>query len=516
MRTKRFLKVVLPFLLVTSLLVTAVYAQDSSDVCPGGVGGDLVVALNADLFSSDPLMGGTIAAVNYNMAIADPLVIMGDEGPAPWLIESWEATPEGVYTWNIRQGVLFHDGTPLNAEAVLYSINRLTNPDNGYRYGTYFARTTEINVIDEYTLEVVNESYDVEFMDRMINISIVSPTAFEAAGADFALAPVGSGPFRFVSYTPGERAVLERNPDYWQPGKPCLDTLTFRFIPEEAVRLIELEAGTVHVAMDMAASSMQAQMAGLELITTPARGQQMVYFNLSRITDPAVRRAVNHAINRQAIVTNVYQDMSIVGYYPMPPSVWAYNENTQIYEYDVEAANQILDEAGYVMGANGVREKDGVPLVWQMPVSSIPSRQQASEMVAGMLSEIGIQVELQSMEHLTYLDSVRAGNYDIAWYEWAGSTSDPWAYSGGLASNYAFNVTQFGDPELDAYLNEALVTIDRDARQQLYDDYFAIVMDNAYVASVAFKPEVTVVRPEVEGVQFPGGRLLFESVYLSS
>jgi|GEM_PF-1482564 peptide/nickel transport system substrate-binding protein len=515
--TQHFVKRALLAVFAAAVLVPAtISAQDATEACPGSINGDLVVALNNDLFSTDPLMGGTIAAVNYNMALSDPLVIMGDVGPSPWLIESWEATPEGVYTWNLRQGVNFHDGTPFNAEALVYNIERLRNPDNEYRYGSYFARTTALNVIDEYTLEVVNESFDVEFMDRMINITPGSPTAYETLGEDFITAPVGTGPFRFVSYTAGERAVLERNPDYWQAGKPCLNSITFRFIPEEAVRLIELEAGTVHVAMDMAASAIQAQSAGLELITTPPRGQQMVYFNLSRITDPLVRQAVNHAINRQAIVTNVYQDMSVVGFYPMPPSVWAFNDTTQVYDYDVTLANELLDQAGWVMGPDGIREKDGQQLVWSMPTSNIPSRQQASEMVAGMLSEIGIGIEMQGMDQLTFIDTVRAGNYDIAWYEWAGSTSDPWAYSGGLHSEYAFNVTQFGDPTLDSLLDQALVIQDREARQALYDEYFSIVMENAYVASVAFKPEVTVIRPEVEGVQFPGGRLLFESVTLNT
>jgi peptide/nickel transport system substrate-binding protein len=508
------LKVVVPVFLVLSLFGAFVQAQDAGADCPGGVGGDLVVALNSDLFSTDPQMGGTIAAVNYNMAIADPLVIMGDEGVAPWLIESWDITPEGVYTWQIRQGVTFHDGTTLNAEAVKFNIERLLDRSGGWRYGVYFAKTQEINVLDEYTLEIVNSDYDVEFMDRMINISIVSPTAVETLGADFAAAPVGSGPFKFVSYTSGERAVLERNDNYWQAGKPCVNTLTFRFIPQEAVRLIELEAGTVHVAMDMAASAIQAQAAGLELLMTPQRGQQMVYFNLSRITNPLVRQAVNHAILREAIVTNVYQNMSVVGYYPMPPSVWAFDPSIPIYEYNPERANELLDQAGWVRGADGIRVKDGQRLEWDMPASSIPSRQQAAEMIAGMLGDIGIQVNLRVMDQLTFIDTSRAGNYDIVWYEWAGSTSDPWAYSGGLHSQYAFNVTQFGDPELDRYLDEALVTLDRETRQQLYNEYFTIIQENAYVASVAFKPEVTAIRPEVGGVQFPGGRLLFDSAYI--
>lgn len=511
MALQRLLKVASVLSFVFAVVLLPAQAQDT--MACGSTGGELVVALNADLYSADPQMGGTIAAVNYNMAVADPLVIMGDEGPAPWLIESWDATPEGVYTWNIRQGVTFHDGTPLNAEAVKFNIERLMDAENEFRYGVYFSSMQELNVLNEYTLEVVTSTYDVEFMERMINISIVSPTAVQAMGDAFVNAPVGSGPFQFVSYTPGERVVLERYDGYWQAGKPCVDRLVLRFIPEEIVRLIELESGTVHIAMDMAASVEQARAADLQLITTQPLGQQLVYFNLSRITDPLVRQAVNHAINRQAIVTNIFQDVSIVGYYPMPPSVWAYSEDIPTYGFDLDRANQLLDEAGWLIGDDGIREKDGEKLIWDMPSSSIPSRQQASEMIVGMLSDVGIQANLQVMEHLTYLDSVRAGEYDIAWWEWAGSTSDPWAYSGGLHSQYAWNPTQFGDPELDAYLDAALVSLDREERTNLYNEYFMEVMENAYVASVAFKPGVSVARPEVAGIQFPGGRLLFESVY---
>ena len=232
-----FTRILVLCLMLSLLFSTSVHSQDDMMGC-GTTGGELVVALNADLYSADAQMGGTIASVNYNMAIADLLVVMGDEGPAPWLIESWDATLDGVYTWNIRQGVTFHDGTPLNAEAVKFNIERLLDPDNEFRYGVYFRRTEEINVVDEYTLEIVNSSFDVEFMDRMINISIVSPTAVQEMGDDFANAPVGTGPFKFVSYTPGERIVLERNENYWQEGKPCVDSLVFRVIPEEAVRLI--------------------------------------------------------------------------------------------------------------------------------------------------------------------------------------------------------------------------------------------------------------------------------------
>lgn len=479
-------------------------------------GGTLIVALERDLESTDPTVGGTIDAVIYNMAIADHLVYMGDDGLEPWIIEAWEVTPEGVYTWRIRQGVTFHDGTTLDAEAVKFNIERLIVPENNLRYGSYFQRMRSIEIIDDYTLQIDMGAYDLEFMERMINIGIASPTAIKELGAGFRDAPVGSGPFRFVSYTQGERIVLERNPNYWREGEPYVDQLIFRIIPEANVRLIELEAGTVHYAVNMAAADLnQAARAGLVVHTGPALGRLILYMNTQRITDPAVRRAVNHAINRQVLVDVVTNGLAEVAYYAVPRSSWAYNPDIPVYPHDVERANQLLDEAGWVRGPDGIRAKNGQRLVWDMPADSIPSRLRAAEIIASMLAEIGIQVNIRSMDSAAFTATARGGDHHLAWFQWAGSTADPWVAAGDLHCNYAWNIAQFCDPELDKIVDEALVTLDQDRRKELYDRFFTHVQEQSYYVAVGHLPAVFVARPEVEGVRIVGGRLLFNEARLS-
>jgi peptide/nickel transport system substrate-binding protein len=478
-------------------------------------GGTVVVALERDVESTDPSVGGTIDAVNYNQAIADHLVYMGDEGLEPWVIENWEVTPEGIYTWRIRQGITFHDGTVLDADAVKFNIDRLRVPENNLRYGSYFQRLQSIEVIDDYTLELNMGAYDLEFMERMINIGIVSPTAVEALGEGFRDAPVGSGPFIFESYTPGERIVLRRNPNYWRSGEPLVDELVFRIIPEASVRLIELEAGTVHYAVNMAAADLaEAERAGLEVVRGPALGRLILYMNLERITDPAVRRAVNHAIDRQVLVDVVTNGLAEVAFYAVPRSSWAYNPDIPTYPYDIERANAILDEAGWVRGADGVRAKDGERLVWDMPADSIPSRLRAAEIIAAMLNEIGIQVNIRSMDSTAFTDTARGGDHHLAWFQWAGSTFDPWVAAGDLHCNYAWNIAQYCDPELDALVEEALVSQDQERRQELYDAFFTRVQEEAFYVAVGHLPAVFVARPEIEGVRIVGGRLLFNEARL--
>lgn len=475
-----------------------------------------VVALERDVESTDPTVGGTIDAVNYNQAIADHLVYMGDDGLEPWVIERWEATPDGVYTWHIQQGITFHDGTVLDAEAVKFNIERLMVPENDLRYGSYFQRLQSIEVIDDYTLQLDMGAYDLEFMERMINIGIVSPTAVESLGEGFRDAPVGSGPFRFVSYTPGERIVLERNPDYWRSGEPFVDELIFRIIPEANVRLIELEAGEVHYAVNMAAADLaQAERAGLNVVRGPALGRLIIYMNSQRITDPAVRRAVNHAIDREVLVDVVTNGLAEVAYYAVPRSTWAFNENIPIYEHDVERANQILDEAGWTRGSDGIRTREGERLVWEMPADSIPSRLRAAEIIAAMLSEIGIQVNIQSMDSAAFTATARGGDHHLAWFQWAGSTSDPWVAAGDLHCNYAWNIAQYCNPELDALVDEALVSLDQDRRQEIYDEFFTYVQEQSFYVAVGHLPAVFVARPEVEGVRIVGGRLLFNEAQLT-
>lgn len=478
----------------------------------------LIVGLHQDLESTDPTVGGPIASVTYNMAVADHLVYMSEAGLEPWVLESWEVTPEGVYTWQVRKGITFTDGTVLDAEAVKFSIERLLVPENNLRYGAYFANLRTIEVIDEYTLRLDMGQYDVEFMERMTNIGIVSPTAVQALGTNFATAPVGSGPFIFESYTPGERIVLRRNPNYWRPGEPKVDRLVFRIIPETGVRLIELEAGTLHYAMNMASADLdRAADAGLMIEKGPALGRLVLYFNLKRITDVNVRRAVNHAIAREPLMEAVTGGIGRPAYYAVPEVMWTYNPNIQIYEYDPDRANQILDDAGWVRGNDGVRAKDGVRLEWQMPVEANPASVQATELISAMLEEIGIRVTIRPLDTAAHTDAARGGDHDLTLMQWASTSTDPWFTAADLFSTYSWNMAQYGEPDfLDPLITAGLTTLDRDKRQAIYDEFFTYTQDQSLSVTLGHVPQVFVARPEVDGVRIMGARLLLSGASLTT
>lgn len=481
-------------------------------------GGELVVALSRDLRSTDPLTGGTIDAVDYNMAIAEVLVLYGTDGLQPWLIEDFKSDPDGTYTWKVRKGIKFTDGTPLNAEAVKASIEHLLEPKNEYPYRVYFiGKTQRIDVVDEYTLRVKNRTFDVEFMDRMPNVGIVSPTALRR-GVDLRRTPVGTGPFKFVSYTPGERIVLERNDQYWRPNEPYLDRLVFRIIPDENVRLLELEAGSVHLAVDMGAADLRRATArGLKVQATAATGSMLVYFNLKRLTDVAVRRAASLAIDRDAIMRALYQQYGATASYNIPKAMAFYHDpSISGADYDLDRAKTVLDEAGWKVGADGIRANArGEKLVWTMPASSIASQIAGSQMIAGMLKRVGIQVNIGIMDFRTYESRAIGGDYDIVYYEWAGSSTDnPWHNTTVTYSKYAWKIPQINDPLLDRLHEQSLVTLDQRQRKQILKEYFTYVQRNYLYYTIGHKPYMFLSRPEVNGVQLGANRTLFNGTWL--
>jgi peptide/nickel transport system substrate-binding protein len=264
-----------------------------------------------------------------------------------------------------------------------------------------------------------------------------------------------------------------------------------------------------------AADLAQAERAGLDVVTGPALGRLILYMNTQRITDPDVRRAVNHAIDREVIVDVVTNGLADVAYTAIPGASWAYSPDIPTYEHDVERANQLLDEAGWQRGADGIRAKDGERLVWDMPAESIPSRLRAAEIISSMLAEIGIEVNIRSMDSAAFTATARGGDHHLAWFQGAGSTADPWVAAGDLHCAYAWNIAQYCNPELDALVEEALVSLDQDRRAEIYDEFFTTVQEESYYVAVGHLPAVFVARPEVEGVRIVGGRLLCNEARLN-
>ncbi len=389
----------------------------------GEPGGTATIVTNANPASWDLTNSTwpTWEGVNF---LYDRLINFDEEeNLLPGLALTWEVSADGLeYTLTLRPGVTFHDGTPFNAEAVKFNIQRhLDVPDSGF-YAA-FEPVASMEVIDDLTIKIVlsgirpNFAYDGLAQWGALQ---VSPTAFAELGDRFGEAPVGTGPFKFTSYEPGAMITYSRNEEYWD-GAPLLETVQVRIIPESAVALLEMEAGTVDAIL-VEPKDVQA-MTDLDLVieSRVSPGAEMMSINLSQSpTDElAVRQALAHAIDRDAIIEAVlfgFAEKSNGGVTSNSPF---YNADIPLIEYDPDKAGTLLDEAGWVMGDDGIRERDGQPLRLALLSTDFTDWGLFNQIFQEQLRVVGIDTEITSLEWNAMLDQWREnqGPWHISYHQ---------------------------------------------------------------------------------------------------
>ncbi|MFQ6042267.1 MAG: ABC transporter substrate-binding protein, partial [Candidatus Poribacteria bacterium] len=281
----------------------------------------------------------------------------------PALAESWETSEDGlVWTFHLRRGVKFHDGTDFNADAVLFSYDRQRDENHPFHnVGKTWVYWNDlgmndiiesIEAVDEFTVRITLKRPYAPFINVMAipPFDIVSPTAVKKWREEFTSHPVGTGPFKFVSWARNDRIVLEANENYWG-GKPGVQRLIFRTIPESSVRLLELQKGNIHIMEFPNPDELEIIRNDKNLKLLEVAGVNIGYvamnFNRKPFDNRKVRLAVNHAINKQSIVDNLYMGLGIVAKNPIPPTVWGYDNSIEDFAYNPELARQLLKEAGY-------------------------------------------------------------------------------------------------------------------------------------------------------------------------
>ena len=316
----------------------------------------------------------------------------------PGLAHDWEVSDDGLtYTFFLEEDVTFHDGTDFNAEAVKTNFERWADPnhefafaDDGYvysMYGTMFGGfkgddghvIKEINVVDDHEIEFVLNQPLGFFLQNMgmSYFAITSPSALEEHGASINENPVGTGPFKFVSWSKDDSIILEKFEDYRKEGLPKLDEVIFQVIPDNAARLIALRSGEIDIMdglnPDDAAGIEQEE--SLVLLTRAANNFGYLGLNTQQepLDDPLVRKAINHAIDRSAIAEALYAGYAQPAVNPVPPGYLGYNDELELYEYNLDKSKELLAEAGY---------EDGLEIeLWTMPVARpyIPDPESVSE-----------------------------------------------------------------------------------------------------------------------------------------
>ena len=469
------MKKFIALLLVVCTLLTVVGCSKKADKADDAAKDSIVIAQGADPTSLDPYGTTDTPAIRVAQCIFETLVTRDDDGNiAPMLAESWEIQDDCTYIFHLRKGVKFHNGEELKASDVAFSFSKIAeSPHASSIRATIDFENSK--AIDDYTFEMKLTEPFGPILNHLGHpvMAIVNEKAYTEAGNQVSEQPCGTGPYKFVSWVPDDRIELVTFDDYWG-GKANITNMTWRTIPEIASRSIEVEAGTVDIAIDIQASELE-RLEKVDKVTTFKEEQSSINFiclnnMIAPFDNVKVRQAINMAIDVDAICKVVYQGTGAVARAPMSKSVWAYNDNLPEHEYNVEKAKALLAEAGYPDG-----------FTCTMTCDQNQQRLDTAEMVQAQLAQIGITMEIASMERGAFIDKVIAGELEMFGLGWTADTGDPdYALFASFHSSMhgeGGNMSFYSNPELDELLELGRSSTDPDVRKDAYYKVQEIVWD---------------------------------------
>jgi peptide/nickel transport system substrate-binding protein len=468
----------------------------------------------------------------------------------PCLATAWTISPDGKnITFDLRQGVKFHDGTDFNASAVVFSFERQYNTSHPYyQYGEWaywrymFSDITKVEKIDDYKVKIVLRRPNAAIMTSlaMFTVAIVSPTNAAKYGADAFKHPCGTGPFKFVEWVIDDHITVEAFENYWR-GAPKLDKVIYRVITDPSKRLLAIQAGEIQGMEYPDPASLDIIKADVSLTLLANPGMNIGYIamnngygyndtNHNGIHDPdepwvktpgyfkpftnrTVRQAVNYAINKTWIVQNLYKGTATVAKNGMPPFMLGYNDDIVDYSYNPTKAQQLLMEAGYPNGFNTT--------LWVMPVSRPymfdPSA--IGEAIQSYLEDVNIHVQIYQIDWSTYLAKTQAGEHSICLLGWTGDNGDPDNFMNvlyganqctiGTAGNVAF----YNNSAVQELFTAAIETYTTSERADLYEEAQELIHEDAPFVYLAYANQHLVFRTSVHGfIMNPAERMFFYPV----
>ncbi|MDO3413080.1 ABC transporter substrate-binding protein [Saccharibacillus sp. CPCC 101409] len=514
----------------------------TAQAAPGGAqtsapvqGGELTYALATSPDTLDPRRSGLAVSVRVFSALYDTLLVRRQDGSlAPSLATEWEASGDGLsYTLKLRQDVKFQDGTPFNAEAVKYNFDSIIDPDTKAANALALLRPYKSSeVVDEYTIKLNLETPSQAFLGNLSQgmLSIVSEAAAKAEGEDYGKKPVGTGPFKFASWTENAEIKLTKNPDYaWgsaeakNTGAAYLDALTFKIVPEEATRIGGVQSGQVLAAETVPPQNVVALQSdpNAQLLQTNTIGfPYTLFFNLEHKPwdELKARQAVQYAVDIDAIVKTLYLGTYERAWSSVTPGILGYDESLEgKLKPDPAKANALLDELGWTKGADGIRVKDGKKLTLHY-VDGSPNREKRNDiaaMIREQLKAVGIETEVEITQDVA---TVVYQNWDYDLYGNSQVNSDPH----GLTSFYHSTkegdrrtLSGLSDPEVDKWLEEGAVEKDEAKRAEIYKKVQQYISDQALILPIYVFPYTVAAGKSVQGLAFdPFGYPIFNDVYL--
>jgi peptide/nickel transport system substrate-binding protein len=486
-------------------------AEQEEAVDADEVDRDAVLRFGAPYFGEtanfDPHRVATAVANVYLFPVYDRLVHLDpDASPIPGLATDWTFEEDGtVLTMELREGVTFHDGTPFDAEAVQANIERGQTLE-GSTVQAELAVIEEVEVVDTHEvrlhLTAPSTSLPLVLSDRAG--AMISPAAH--GNEDLSFAPVGSGMYEVTDYVPGGQAVYSRYEGYWDPDAALLRELVLINLQDAPARLNALRAGEIDATELDVVNAEEAEGSGLSITAEPGLVYMNLYLNRTRsaFADVRVRRALNHALDRQAFVDFLAFGYGEVASQPFPEGYIAHNPEAEgLYPYDPDRARELLAEAGL-----------GDGFTFEAVIPPIDSYVQHAEAIQAQLLEVGIRMELTQHPDINqafFVEQARDAMVSI----WTGRP-DPQMTVNLLYTSSGFsNAGRHSTPEVEELQAEALATTDPDERMELLQALSLQIMEDALAVPIYFPEQVVAFKPEVVGLQpWTSGKVEFRGVGL--
>ncbi|MBI3980024.1 MAG: ABC transporter substrate-binding protein [Chloroflexi bacterium] len=476
-------------------------------------GGTLVQATAWTYPSLDPIMT-TVARLPAHMAISNSLVNLELVDPKTWehkvvgdLAESWEQPDPTTIVFKLKKGVTFHDGSDFDAEVAKWNLLRARDHAKS-QLKTQLTVLASAEALDKSTLRLKLKTPNPAFLRSLAfengaKVQMSSKVALEKLGDDgFARSPVGTGPFKFKQWITDDRVILERNPNYHVTGAdgkalPYLDGLVFRYVPDPAVALVDMRAGSAHIldrvpAKDFATIKNDPNLAVWEM-PWAGQGYFWVGFNTKKppFDNVRLRQAAVQAIDRVGMAKALGFGIGIPHYYPhWAPGSLGYDESITKNDYNPAKVKELLKEAGFPDGIS-----TDLKIIGREPDNTI------GEFAQQMWTAVGIKTKLVAQERVGWIDSLKNGDFQAAF--WGGTFDvvvDPDVLKRRVVCEGAANWSQFCDKDIDRLMDEAGQALDPKKRHELYRDVIRIIQEKAYLGSGINMQYIWALRKELQGI----------------
>lgn len=442
----------------------------------------------------------------------------------PELAHSWETSEDGlVWTFHLEEGVVWQDGAPFTSADVKYTYEFQMNPENATVQGVDFASIASVEAPDDLTVVVSLNGPNPAFLNKVATKFIVPAHYHSEIGEEaYKASPVGTGPFKLREWRPAEFTEIEAFDDHWR-GRPHLDAIRLNVVPEASVRATALETGDADSSVWPLVTEDNLRLIEDERFTfyrTSSLSLNHFPLNntLPQLSDKRVRQALVHAIDRQKVIDDIFSGAAVLATSNFSPAlgIWFNGETVKSYDYNPETAAALLDEAGWTLGGDGVREKDGEKLSFVCTViAGDQARRPEAEVVQQYLAEVGVDMQIEEAPVAAILEGMRSGDLQASLFNWTygGDSNDPDS-SQTLATSGGNNFNSFSNARVDELLAAGLVEPNVEARQAIYNELQEIIFEEVPMIPMMFWDIYTIFSKRLQGL--PTEVLSSDQVYFTA